>query len=117
MDFCKKSTYLHVKVSIETATTLNSNVPVFTQKEEKKTSGAKEAAETKANTGKAAEHSAAVGVERAERVERVEASLAEYTELALDCLDLKAQEELLSPPPSGASHCFPPPTLCSRSHR
>uniref|UniRef100_A0A8C7XQS3 Euchromatic histone-lysine N-methyltransferase 1a n=1 Tax=Oryzias sinensis TaxID=183150 RepID=A0A8C7XQS3_9TELE len=69
-----------------------------------KTSGAKEAAEPKANTGKAAERSAAVGVERAERVERVEASLAEYTELALDCLDLKAQEELLSPPPSGASH-------------
>uniref|UniRef100_A0A8C7XN99 Euchromatic histone-lysine N-methyltransferase 1a n=1 Tax=Oryzias sinensis TaxID=183150 RepID=A0A8C7XN99_9TELE len=85
--------------------TLNHNVPVFTQKEEKKTSGAKEAAEPKANTGKAAERSAAVGVERAERVERVEASLAEYTELALDCLDLKAQEELLSPPPSGASHC------------
>ncbi|XP_040898761.1 histone-lysine N-methyltransferase EHMT1a isoform X2 [Toxotes jaculatrix] len=27
----------------------------------------------------------------------------EYTELALDCLDLKAQEELLSPPPSGAA--------------
>lgn len=25
----------------------------------------------------------------------------EYTELALDCLDLKAQEELLSPPVSG----------------
>ncbi|XP_075934234.1 histone-lysine N-methyltransferase EHMT1a isoform X1 [Anarhichas minor] len=28
---------------------------------------------------------------------------AEYTELALDCLDLKAQEELLSPPSSGAA--------------
>ena len=30
-----------------------------------------------------------------------EGSHAEYTELALDCLDLKAQEELLSPPLSG----------------
>lgn len=28
-------------------------------------------------------------------------SRVEYTELALDCLDLKAQEELLSPPKSG----------------
>ncbi len=30
-----------------------------------------------------------------------ESSRVEYTELALDCLDLKAQEELLSPPLSG----------------
>lgn len=30
-----------------------------------------------------------------------EGSYVEYTELALDCLDLKAQEELLSPPLSG----------------
>ncbi|KAM9858924.1 histone-lysine N-methyltransferase EHMT1-like [Aulostomus maculatus] len=30
-----------------------------------------------------------------------EGSHVEYTELALDCLDLKAQEELLSPPSSG----------------
>lgn len=34
-------------------------------------------------------------------VEPGEGSHVEYTELALDCLDLKAQEELLSPPPSG----------------
>lgn len=33
----------------------------------------------------------------------VEAETGEYTELALDCLDLKAQEELLSPPLSGAA--------------
>lgn len=30
-----------------------------------------------------------------------EDSHVEYTELTLDCLDLKAQEELLSPPLSG----------------
>ena len=30
-----------------------------------------------------------------------EGSHVEYTELTLDCLDLKAQEELLSPPLSG----------------
>ncbi|XP_070759756.1 histone-lysine N-methyltransferase EHMT1a [Enoplosus armatus] len=32
-----------------------------------------------------------------------EGSRVEYTELALDCLDLKAQEELLSPPLSGVA--------------
>lgn len=34
-------------------------------------------------------------------VEHGEDSHVEYTELTLDCLDLKAQEELLSPPLSG----------------
>lgn len=34
-------------------------------------------------------------------VEPGESSHIEYTELTLDCLDLKAQEELLSPPLSG----------------
>lgn len=34
-------------------------------------------------------------------VEPGEGSHVEYTELALDCLDLKAQEELFSPPLSG----------------
>lgn len=34
-------------------------------------------------------------------VEHGEGSHVEYTELTLDCLDLKAQEELLSPPLSG----------------
>ncbi|XP_076587571.1 histone-lysine N-methyltransferase EHMT1a isoform X2 [Chaetodon auriga] len=36
-------------------------------------------------------------------VEASTGSHVEYTELTLDCLDLKAQEELLSPPPSGAA--------------
>uniref|UniRef100_UPI0037E75848 histone-lysine N-methyltransferase EHMT1a isoform X1 n=1 Tax=Semicossyphus pulcher TaxID=241346 RepID=UPI0037E75848 len=36
-------------------------------------------------------------------VEPADGSHVEYTELALDCLDLKAQEELLSPPLSGAA--------------
>lgn len=34
-------------------------------------------------------------------VEPGDGSHVEYTELALDCLDLKAQEELLLPPLSG----------------
>ncbi|KAF6726036.1 Histone-lysine N-methyltransferase EHMT1 [Oryzias melastigma] len=70
------------------------------KKEEKKPSGAKETVHTRSNTGNIAQDPAAVSVERSERAE---ASLAEYTELALDCLDLKAQEELLSPPLSGAA--------------
>ncbi|XP_074527144.1 histone-lysine N-methyltransferase EHMT2-like isoform X2 [Halichoeres trimaculatus] len=38
-----------------------------------------------------------------EGAEPENSSHAEYTELTLDCLDLKAQEELLSPPQSGAA--------------
>ena len=34
-------------------------------------------------------------------VEPREGNDVEYTELTLDCLDLKAQEELLAPPHSG----------------
>lgn len=41
-----------------------------------------------------------------------EGSHVEYTELALDCLDLKAQEELLSPPLSG-DHSISPTDLAS----
>lgn len=44
-----------------------------------------------------------------EQVESGEGGTIEYTELALDCLDLKAQEDLLSPPLSGSrriSLCF-----------
>nr|XP_046241618.1 histone-lysine N-methyltransferase EHMT1a isoform X2 [Scatophagus argus] len=37
------------------------------------------------------------------QVQPGEGSRVEYTELTLDCLDLKAQEELLSPPVSGAA--------------
>ena len=42
-----------------------------------------------------------VKIESLHEEEPGEGSHVEYTELALDCLDLKAQEELLSPPQSG----------------
>ncbi|XP_022609211.1 histone-lysine N-methyltransferase EHMT1-like isoform X2 [Seriola dumerili] len=45
----------------------------------------------------------AVRNESLKEAEAGEGSHVEYTELALDCLDLKAQEELLSPPTSGVA--------------
>ncbi|XP_053276349.1 histone-lysine N-methyltransferase EHMT1a [Pleuronectes platessa] len=42
-----------------------------------------------------------VKIESLHEADPGEGSHVEYTELALDCLDLKAQEELLSPPQSG----------------
>lgn len=45
----------------------------------------------------------AVRNESLTEVERGEDRHVEYTEVALDCLDLKAQEELLSPPLSGVA--------------
>ena len=48
-----------------------------------------------------AEEPTAVRNESLTEVEHSEDCRVEYTELALDCLDLKAQEELLSPTLSG----------------
>lgn len=48
-----------------------------------------------------------VGNDSPMEVEPGEGSHVEYTELALDCLDLKAQEELLSPPLSGDNSSSP----------
>lgn len=55
------------------------------------------------------EEAAAAAARRSSQtqVEPGQGGQVEYTELTLDCLDLKAQEELLSPPLSGD----PPPLL------
>ncbi|XP_008275253.1 histone-lysine N-methyltransferase EHMT1-like isoform X3 [Stegastes partitus] len=54
-------------------------------------------------TAKAGEQTAVINESQVREVESEEGSHVEYTELALDCLDLKAQEELLSPPLSGVA--------------
>ncbi|CAK6977873.1 LOW QUALITY PROTEIN: histone-lysine N-methyltransferase EHMT1a [Scomber scombrus] len=64
---------------------------------EKKPAAADEKAELLSQTVEAGEPSAS----RNESQTEGGSSHVEYTELALDCLDLKAQQELLSPPLSG----------------
>lgn len=86
---------------------IHTNVtPFFNQKEEPGASGEKNraAADEKAvilpEALKVREQTA-IRNESLMEAESGEGSHVEYTELALDCLDLKAQEELFSPPLSG----------------
>lgn len=90
------------------------SIPVFSQKEEPKASlvTSKTAGDNlgaQPQTEEASEQTAS----RKEVPLVGGAESVEYTELALDCLDLKAQEELLSPPLSGDKFSFHSNSNCS----
>ncbi|XP_023144429.2 histone-lysine N-methyltransferase EHMT1a isoform X1 [Amphiprion ocellaris] len=70
---------------------------------EKKHTAVEDRAVIELETVKAGEQTAVMNEFQVGEMESEEGSHVEYTELALDCLDLKAQEELLSPPLSGVA--------------
>lgn len=96
----------HKVITVHTSQiSVSTNVSLFYQKEEAKARLEKNRADGKTGilpeTAKAVEPTAVRNESLVEQVEFGEGSRVEYTELALECLDLKAQQELFSPPLSG----------------